>query len=127
MKNDQMPLIYLVDDKVEIAKVVSLYLQQTIRSEYFSGGRQLLEVLQNEQNQLPEVIVTDINMPEMDGYELLTQIRADKRLKDIPVLILSSIDDSQQRVTLLEMGANDFLTKPFNPEELKLRLEKLLQ
>ncbi len=127
MNTQQKPLIYLVDDKPEIGKVVALYLRESMRSEYFSDGYELLRDLRNESTELPAVIVSDVNMPCIDGYGVLEELRADEKLKSIPVIILSSVESSADRVALLEMGAADFLLKPFNPKELKLRIEKLLQ
>lgn len=118
------PLILIVDDKPEIAKIISMFLRTWYRTEYCNNGVAALERL--HAGELPSLIVSDINMPDMDGYELLRRIQANEWLANIPVLVLSSIESSADRIVLLEMGAADFLLKPFNPEELRLRIKRLI-
>lgn len=118
------PLILIVDDKPEIAKVISMFLRQWYRTEYCRNGVDALARL--SQGELPSLIVSDVNMPDMDGYELLRRLKSSDRLAQIPLFVLSSIESSADRIALLEMGAADFLLKPFNPEELRLRIKRLI-
>jgi CheY-like chemotaxis protein len=83
-----------------------------------------LESLQD--GSLPDLIITDINMPEMDGYEFVKQLKARNSYKNIPVMVLSSNQVSSDRLKLYKMGIDEYLVKPFNPEELYLRAEKLI-
>lgn len=76
---------------------------------------------------IPHVIISDLRMPEMDGIELLKNLRGSAFYADIPLIMLSGAEKSGERIQCLEMGANDFLLKPFNPKELILRTEKLLK
>lgn len=119
------PLILLVDDKPEIAKIISMYLSDTFRTQYCANGMVALKMIQ--QGELPALVVTDVNMPQMDGYEFLVAIKADDSFKHIPVIVLSSIESSSDRIRLLEMGAADYMLKPFNPEELKVRIKNALR
>jgi len=70
--------------------------------------------------------ITDISMQDMDGYDLIHHIRKDEEYSDLPVLVLSARTLSEDRIKGLEIGADDYLTKPFHPDELKLRLKKIL-
>lgn len=76
---------------------------------------------------VPDLIVSDLEMPKMDGFELITQLKESGYFADIPIMILSSRDSSEDRVKCLKLGAEDYLMKPFNPEELLIRIEKTLQ
>ena len=65
-------------------------------------------------------------MPEMNGYEFLKYLKASSLYQNIPVIILSSMENSGERIHMLEEGADDFILKPFNPQELKIRVRNLL-
>jgi DNA-binding response OmpR family regulator len=80
-----------------------------------------------QKNPTPSLIISDILMPEMDGFEFLETIRNSKRFGHIPCVVLSGLDKSQDRVKCLELGADDFMTKPFNPSELHLKVSRLIK
>ncbi|MBV8728816.1 MAG: response regulator [Acidobacteriia bacterium] len=89
-----------------------------------SNGIQALEVLQNE---WVDAILSDINMPEMDGEELLQRLEADESLRRIPVVIIST-DGTKTRVErMMQLGARGYVMKPFRPEELREELERSLE
>jgi phosphoserine phosphatase RsbU/P len=73
-----------------------------------------------------DLVLLDITMPDMDGYEALAQMKADARLAHIPVVMVTAIDDVDSVVRCLELGADDYITKPFNPVVLKARIESSL-
>jgi putative two-component system response regulator len=75
----------------------------------------------------PDLILLDVIMPEMDGYQLCEAIKANSRLKDIPIVMVTSLDDRNSKIRGLEAGANEFLTKPIDPTELRLRTANLLK
>lgn len=118
------PLIMIVDDKQEIAKVISMFLRSWYRTEYCNNGVAALERLRTGER--PALIVSDINMPDMDGYELLRRLKENPNFSTIPLIVLSSVESSADRIALLDMGADDFMLKPFNPEELRLRIKRLV-
>lgn len=70
----------------------------------------------------PSLIVLDLKLGHSSGYELLTQLKYSALFNDIPVIILSSVDESKEKIKCLEAGAADYLIKPFNPKELEIRI-----
>lgn len=119
------PLILLVDDRPEIAKVISIYLKDCYRTVYFDNVLSAMAYLQG--GNIPDLIITDVNMPEVNGFEFLTQLKTSMLFQSIPVFVLSSIESSSDQIKLLEMGAADFILKPFNPEGLKVRIKKWIK
>ena len=116
-----MKQILLVDDKASIGKVLSMYLGK----EYdFEDPLKAIEWL-HEGNE-PNLIISDIRMPKMTGSEFLSYLKSNELFKHIPVMMLSSEESTTERIRLLEEGAVDYILKPFNPMELKVRLQKFL-
>ncbi len=83
-------------------------------------GRMALSAAQSN---LPDIILLDIMMPEMDGYEVCRQLKADEKTKDIPVIFISALDDVHDKVKSFSLGAVDYVTKPFQTEEVLARVE----
>ena len=88
------------------------------------NGRQALEKLEAEPFDL---VLLDVEMPEMDGYEVLERLKAHPRLRDIPVIMISAIEELESVVKCIELGAEDYLPKPFNPVLLQARLTACLE
>lgn len=117
--------VLVVDDnRVNRLKLSHSLEQQGHTVVLAENGRQALQLLQE---QAFDVVLLDIVMPEMDGYEVLAQIKADAGLRNIPVIVISAVDDLDSAVRCIEMGAEDYLPKPFNPVFLKARLEASLR
>ena len=106
--------ILLVDDKATIGKVASVYLGKDYDFTYREDPIKAIEWL-NEGN-IPDLIISDIRMPLMTGDEF----------KSIPIVMLSSEESTTERIRLLEEGAEDYILKPFNPLELKVRIKKII-
>jgi len=87
--------------------------------ESVAGGAECLDALREQSF---DILLLDIVMPGMDGFEVLRTIKADPTLRDIPVIVISSLEEMEDSVRAIELGAEDFLTKPFNPVLLKARL-----
>ena len=87
------------------------------------NGKQALEILSKES---VDVILSDLNMPEMNGLELLAAIKADSRLQEIPVIIISTEGSDEKRKAVLEMGAKQFIKKPFSPERVRKVLYEVI-
>ena len=75
----------------------------------------------------PDLILLDVMMPEMDGYEVCRRLRADPALRDVPVVMVTALDDAESRVQGLETGADDFVSKPFNRIELRARVRTVMR
>ena len=117
--------ILIVDDKPEIAKVITIQLSRDYN--VHSEGNPIEALAWMHAGNIPDLIISDVNMPEMDGRTFLKQLKASSTFNLIPVIILSSLESSNDRIELLEAGASDFVLKPFNPQELKIRVRNLLR
>lgn len=117
--------LLLIDDDPNLILLVQDYLEfrgyQVVTAE---NGRQALEVLENF---YPDLIICDVMMPEMDGYELVERIRQDPRTDWIPILFLSAKGQTQDKIKGLNTGADIYLVKPFEPEELVAQVESSLK
>lgn len=119
-----MKKILLVDDKATIGKILSVYLEKEYDFTYVEDPLKAIEWL-HEGNE-PALIISDIRMPHMTGDEFLHYLKSNELFKQIPVIMLSSEDSSSNRIKLLEDGAADYILKPFNPMELKVRIKKFI-
>jgi len=120
-----MKKILVVDDKTSISMLIVQFLENQYEVETRSDGFEALVWLQ--QGNIPDLILTDLEMPNMDGLELIKRVKESGYFKDIPIVVLSSKDSSADRIQCLKMGADDYIVKPFNPEELLLRIGKIIQ
>ena len=116
--------ILAIDDEKTIRLLLENFLSKNYDVTTQSDGLQGL--LWMQEGNIPDLIVADIQMPNLDGYDFIKNIRASGYFKDIPLIMLSAIESSAERVRCLKLGANDYMVKPFNPEELALRIELLL-
>lgn len=117
--------ILILDDKIAIAKIISVYLSNDFDITYFDTPVKGIEWLY--EGNTPDLIILDIRMPAMNGDEFLSYIKKNGLFKDIPVIILSGEESSATRIRMLEEGADDYILKPFNPMELKIRIRKVLK
>jgi CheY-like chemotaxis protein len=119
--------VLVVDDNVlnrmMLARAVEKQGHQVTTAEH---GRQALALLRSEQAGLFDVILLDILMPEMDGYQVLEQVKGDSDLRHIPVIMISAVEEMESVIRCIEMGATDYLPKPFNPALLQARLNASL-
>lgn len=90
-----------------------------------TNGKESLEWM-NEGN-IPDIIIADLNMPEMDGYEFIKHFRASGFFRNIPLIMLSGNENTQDKIKALQQGADDYLVKPFNPDELKARIANIFR
>jgi len=116
--------ILIVDDNADMRAYLLRLLSPLWSAEAAPNGKAALSAAERR---LPDLIVADIMMPDMDGFELLRQIRADDTLKTVPVVFLSARAGDEARAEGLEAGANDYLVKPFTARELYARVIALLQ
>lgn len=119
-----MDEILVVDDEASVVEVVTLYLKREgFRVRQARTGREALHSLAERK---PALVVLDLMLPEVDGLEILRQLRAD-RTGGVPVIMLTARGQEVDRVYGLEMGADDYLTKPFSPIELVARVKAVLR
>jgi DNA-binding response OmpR family regulator len=83
------------------------------------------EALQKASQFIPDLILLDVMMPEMNGFEVCQRLRADSILAEVPVIMVTLLDDSHSRLMGLEVGADDFISKPFNRAELRARVRTI--
>lgn len=117
--------IVAIDDE----KSIRFILDNTFKSDYevttWDNGLDALNDLQA--GNLPDIILCDIEMPQMDGFEFVKQVRSTGFFDDIPLIMLSGKEDSKDRIRCFEMGADDYILKPFNPKELRARIHRRLE
>lgn len=122
---DLMRTILLVDDKVQLLTLLKQFLKTRYEVVLKYNGLEAIEWIQ--QGNIPDLILTDIQMPKMDGLKFLQIIKGSGIFSEIPVIILSSRESSQDRIECLKQGASDYISKPFNPEELLVRIERWME
>ncbi|MDJ0844133.1 response regulator transcription factor [Crocosphaera sp.] len=117
--------LLLVDDDPNLVLLVKDYLEfQGYEVTTAENGKEALDVLTKA---IPDMIICDVMMPEMDGYALIEKVRQDARTSWVPVMFLSAKGQSQDRVKGLNTGADVYMVKPFEPEELVAQVESSLK
>ena len=116
--------ILIIDDELSIRILLENYLKKDYDVVTKNDGMDALKWM--EEGNIPDLIVADIQMPNLDGYEFIKNIKASGFFKHIPIIMLSGIESSSEKVKCLKLGADDYVVKPFNPEELSVRIEILL-
>ena len=115
-------LVLVVDDEPRMTKFVRMNLElEGYRVAEAANG---LEALEKVKNELPDLVILDVNMPELDGFETLRLIR---QTTTVPVIMLTVKADEDDRIHGLELGADDYVTKPFSPRELASRVKAVLR
>ena len=113
--------ILIVDDEISICLLLENFLSKDYEVYTLHDGNDALEWL--EEN-LPDLIISDIQMTKMDGYEFLTKVRQRGFTKRTPFIMISAKSESYERIRCYKLGAQDYLTKPFNPDELEELVKK---
>ena len=118
-----MPLVLIAEDNAEVASYVRRHFEGVFRCLEARNGEEALALARKH---YPDVVVSDVMMPQMDGLELLARLRADGDLTYVPVLLLTARAERHDKLEGLKAGAADYLTKPFDIEELRTRIDGLL-
>ncbi len=124
MASQQYSLLVVDDNEMNRDMLSRRLERQGYRVTVAVDGRQALEILNREDFNL---VLLDIMLPEMNGYQVLEQLKADQSLSHIPVIITTALDEADGKAKCIELGAEDYLTKPFNPVMLKSRISDCLE
>jgi len=116
--------VLVIDDELSIRMLLENFLNKTYTVVTKNDGMEGLGWL--EEGNIPDLIVADIQMPNLDGYDFVKNLRASGYFRHIPIIMLSGIESTSEKIKCLKLGADDYIVKPFNPEELALRIELLI-
>ena len=117
--------ILVVDDDKSIIEIVRAYLEQASYNVLTAdNGTSAMNKLRSEK---PDLLILDLMLPDHDGWDITRSIRHDKRLSAIPIIMLTARVDDSDKIVGLELGADDYVTKPFNPREIVARVRALLR
>jgi phosphate regulon transcriptional regulator PhoB len=120
-----MGTILIVEDEQDIADLVKYNLEKAgLTARIIGNGKQALDLIVREH---PDLIVLDLMLPGMDGLDLCRRLRADSATQAIPIIMLTAKSEEVDRILGLEMGADDYLPKPFSPRELVARVKAILR
>ena len=123
--NDTKPLVLLVDDSIDVHRLLSARLRhEQIRMISLMKGAETVETVKADP---PAVILLDLDMPDMDGFEVLRALKDDPATNNVPIIVLSGLNGSEDKVTAFDLGATDYVTKPFDLAELRARLRAALR
>src|SRR5690554_5047928 len=112
----------VVDDDINIGQLVKLYLEKEgFKTEYYQEGSTALKAFMSNP---PDMIILDIMLPVMDGWDILKEVR---KVSDIPIIMLTAKGETFDKVLGLELGADDYVVKPFDPKELIARIKAVLR
>jgi DNA-binding response OmpR family regulator len=114
--------VLIVDDEPGISRLISMYLEREgFQTSSVRTGAEALDVMQSQQ---PSLVVLDIMLPDIDGWEVCREIR---RTSDVPIIMLTAREGDEDKIVGLEIGADDYVTKPFVPRELVARVKAILR
>ena len=122
--SEALPRVVLADDADDLRNWIAAELADVAAVEAFADGAAALEAARRD---LPDLVVTDLRLPQLDGIELCRRLRADERTSHIPIMVLSASAESAARIGAFEAGIDDYLPKPVSGEELRARLLAVLE
>ena len=117
-------VILVIDDDPMACDIIEGFLyQDEYEMTFVHSGREALEIIDSTQ---PDIILLDVLMPEMDGFEVCRRLKSNEKWRDIPVIIITGLHEKIDVLRGFEAGANDFIHKPFNDVELRSRVRAML-
>lgn len=122
---DIKPKILIVEDDLDVAEMLNAYFRVQGYDVFTVNWGE--DGVRSCQTTHPDLIILDIRLPDIDGYEVARRLRADRRTADIPIIFLTEKRDRSDRLQGLEIGADDYITKPFDVQELRLRVRNALK
>jgi DNA-binding response OmpR family regulator len=123
-ENGQAPTILVADDEEDLRELVAYRLTRSGYEVIAAADGQ--EALQLARERPPDLMVLDVMMPRLDGYELTRRVRAEESLRSVPVILLTARSQESDVSRGFEVGADDYLKKPFSPDELVARVRAVL-
>ena len=116
-------VILIADDNNNIRMLLTEILKSDYEIIAFNDGAGILNWLKT--GNVPDMIISDVMMPNLNGWDLVNNLKLSLFYKHIPILVLSAIENSDERIKFLEAGADEYMMKPFNPQELKARINNI--
>jgi len=117
--------VAIVDDEPDLLELVALHLKRVgFQTETFLDGQTFLRYLDRQR---PDLIILDLILPDVDGFEICKYLRSNKEFASLPIIMLTAKGDETDRVVGLELGADDYITKPFSVKELIARVKAVLR
>lgn len=120
-----LPAVIVIEDDLYMQGILSQCLSENFSPVLFDNGMEAFAYLQ--EGNIPDIIISDLNTPLLNGILFLEQVRSSGFFSSIPVIILSGVENTDTKIKCLEAGADDFIVKPFNPRELEARLKIILK
>jgi DNA-binding response OmpR family regulator len=122
---EKKPVILIVEDDLDVAEMLDAYFRVQGYEVFVSNwGEDGVKACQSKR---PDLVILDIRLPDIDGYEVATRLRENRRTSNIPIIFLTEKRSRSERLHGLELGADDYITKPFDIQELRLRVRNSLQ
>ncbi len=124
-KGNLVKSVFIVDDEQDILDLISLHLTRSgFKVKTFIDGESLFKFIKSN---TPDLFILDLMLPDYDGIEICKYLKKDEKYSAIPVIILTAKADEMDKILGLEMGADDYVTKPFSPRELVARVKAILR
>lgn len=117
--------ILAIDDEPSVLLIIQHYFKEKFLVEVFNKPAEAISWMQ--EGNIPDMIICDLNMPEISGEEFVVFLRSSGFFSSIPVIMLSATESSEKKILILNAGADDFMVKPFNPKELEARIHSILR
>jgi DNA-binding response OmpR family regulator len=125
LSKENLPTVIVIEDDLYMQGILAQCLSDGFSPVLFENGMDAFAWLQ--EGNIPDIIISDLNTPLLNGIQFLEQVRSSGFFNTIPVIILSGVENTDTRIKCLEAGADDFIVKPFNPRELEARLRIILK
>ncbi|MBD3629444.1 MULTISPECIES: response regulator transcription factor [Cyclobacterium] len=117
--------LFAIDDEPSVLLIIQHYFKEKFDVKVFSKPADAIAVM--HEGNLPDIIICDLNMPDINGSEFVEFIRSSGFFAEIPLIVLSATESSEKKIDILNLGADDFMVKPFNPKELEARINSILR